>query len=82
VPSSSGDPYPADKDRLSALCRAYDTVYEYVPFYRLEDLDGFSPQLVDGNVPLPPPVGEAQEVFNLLSGQVQAAVLESVAEGR
>ncbi|SFQ99799.1 hypothetical protein SAMN04488564_101930 [Lentzea waywayandensis] len=82
VPSSSGDPYPADKDRLSALCLAYDTVYEYVPFYRLEDLDGFSPQLLDGNVLLPPQVGEAQEVFNLLSGQVQAAVLESVAESR
>ncbi|MET9225513.1 hypothetical protein [Lentzea sp. NPDC003310] len=82
VPSSSGGPYPVDKDRLSALCRAYDTVYEYIPFYRLEDLDGFSPQLVDGNVLLPAQIGEAQEVFNLLSGQVQAAVLESVAEGR
>ncbi|WP_394621461.1 hypothetical protein JNUCC0626_20885 [Lentzea sp. JNUCC 0626] len=78
VPSASGGPYPVDRDRLTALCRAYDTVYEYVPFYRLEDLDGFTPRLVDGNVLLPPQVGEAQEVFNLLSGQVQAAVLDSV----
>lgn len=81
VPSSSGEPYPVDRDRLGALCRAYDTVYEYVPFFRLVDLGGFGPHLVDGNMLPPPQVGEAQEVFNQLSGQVHAAVLDSVAQG-
>ncbi|MDX8147347.1 hypothetical protein SK854_34920 [Lentzea sp. BCCO 10_0061] len=80
VLNSSGQPYQEDKDRLSALCRAYDAVFEYVPFFRLEQLAGLEPHLVDSDAPPTPQVGEAQEVISHLSAQVQAAVLESVAE--
>lgn len=83
VPSPSGRPYPPDKDRLGALCRAYDTVYEYIPFFRLEELDQFAPHLVDGNaaavVPAPQ-LAETRELFNRLSARVHAATLESVSD--
>jgi hypothetical protein len=83
VPSPSGRPYPVDKDRLGALCRAYDTVYEYIPFFRLEELDQFAPHLVDGNaaaVVSAPQLAEVRELFNRLSARVHAATLESVAD--
>lgn len=82
VPSPSGRPYPIDRERLGALCRAYDTVYEYIPFFQLEELDQFGPHLVDGNaavVPVPQ-LAEARELFNRLSARVHAATLESVAD--
>ncbi|MET8764632.1 ATP-binding protein [Lentzea sp. NPDC004782] len=85
VPGPTGRPHPADKNRLGALCLAYDTVYEYIPFFRLEELDQIAPYLVDGNLAVlvsPPQLAEAREVFNGLSRRVHAAVLESVADWR
>ncbi|WP_112263305.1 ATP-binding protein [Lentzea terrae] len=85
VPGPTGMPYPGDKNRLGALCLAYDTVYEYIPFFRLEEIDQIAPYLVDGNLAVlvsPPQLAEARELFNGLSRRVHAAVLESVADWR
>ncbi|MGW4212282.1 hypothetical protein ACWEIJ_30115 [Lentzea sp. NPDC004789] len=86
VPGPSGQPYPVDRDRLGALCRAYDTVYEYIPFFRLEELDQFAPHLVDGDaagvVVSTPQLAESRELFSRLSARVHAAALESVADVR
>ncbi|GGU66993.1 hypothetical protein [Lentzea flava] len=81
VPSPTGQVQPGDRERLSALCRAYDTIYEYVPLFRLEGLDEFTPRAVEGEMSAPLSslrLEHLKTTFNELSNRVQSAVLASV----
>ena len=82
VPGPTGQLHDADADKLTDLCRAFENSYEYVPFFRLEDLARFTPRLVDDSLVLESDLVGTREMFNRLSTQVRAAVLESVVDGR
>lgn len=85
VPSPSGGLQTQDREQLSAICRAYDAIYEYVPLFRLEGLDEFTPRAIEGDmsVMLPPQrVDHLRKTLTELSNRVQVAVLASVSEDR
>jgi hypothetical protein len=71
APDGSGGPSAAAGDRLDALCRAYDDVFEYLPLFNLDPL-----------VQLGPPTGglfgRLQSALENLSPRVQRAVLRAL----
>ncbi|HEX8867625.1 MAG TPA: hypothetical protein VF821_18345, partial [Lentzea sp.] len=81
-PDSAGRVSSSDAQKLTELCRAYDSVYEYVPFFLLDQLEQFTPKLVDSGVLSGSNIAQTRETFSRLSADVRSEVLASVVDGR
>ncbi|MEV8442095.1 ATP-binding protein [Actinosynnema sp. NPDC051121] len=81
--SASGQPLPVEHERLKALCRAYDAVYEYIPVFRLEGLEEFTSVMPGGwSSASPAALNQVRSTFNELGRQVQSTVWQSVTGSR
>jgi hypothetical protein len=81
-PDAQGRLRPPDRLRLDSLCRAYESLYTYLPIFQLNDLDEFPGNLggrkeLLGQATRSSRLANAQEVFSSLAVHVHKAVLNS-----
>ncbi|GAA4843387.1 hypothetical protein GCM10025787_25990 [Saccharopolyspora rosea] len=67
-----GELYDVDRERLAALCRTYDVLYEYVPLFGLDVLGELTAAPVT-----PPRKADLRETLDGLGARVQQALLGS-----
>jgi Cdc6-like AAA superfamily ATPase len=84
APTEQGQLYPVDRERLSALCRTYDVLYEELPLIGLEVLGELTTTSTGdelyGQTVRSPRLADVRYTLDGLGARVQNAMLESFAQ--